>query len=208
MTSSTVNTTKKTTTPIKQTKNQIKHAKKLKRKQDFLKRLITNLSDHTLSMTEFEALSKGLKFIPKRMIKPIEVRDAIHSLTRRMSLAFHFRCSTYQPPRLHKPTHWAPPTPKNSSLNTFFFRINHEIKQLQISDLPTDNLSAEEQNAIQFFRYHPSLTIKPADKGGSLVIMNTKDYYDKVHAQLSEPQNYKKLPHNPTLSIAHNISNP
>ena len=42
------------------------------------------------------------------------------------------------------------------------------------------------------------ITIKPADKGGSIVIMNTNDYIQEARRQLSNPQHYKIMNTDPT----------
>ena len=46
---------------------------------------------------------------------------------------------------------------------------------------------------------NPDITIKPADKGGSIVIMNTADYILEAQRQLSNPQHYKILDTDPTI---------
>ena len=40
---------------------------------------------------------------------------------------------------------------------------------------------------------NPDITIKPADKGESIVIMNTTDYIQEAPRQLSYPQHYRTL---------------
>ena len=44
------------------------------------------------------------------------------------------------------------------------------------------------------------ITIKPADKGGSVVIMNTTDYIQEAKRQLSNPQRYRTLNTDPTVT--------
>ena len=41
--------------------------------------------------------------------------------------------------------------------------------------------------------------IKPADKGGSIVIMNTTDYIQEAQRQLLNPEHYKTLTRDPTV---------
>ena len=38
---------------------------------------------------------------------------------------------------------------------------------------------------------NPDITIKSADKGGSIVIMNTVDYVTEAHSQLFNQEHYK-----------------
>ena len=46
---------------------------------------------------------------------------------------------------------------------------------------------------------NPDITIKPADKGGSIVIMNTTDYIPEAQRQLSNPQIYRIQNTDPTI---------
>ena len=42
------------------------------------------------------------------------------------------------------------------------------------------------------------IVIKHADKGGSIVIMNTTDYIAEAEIQLNNPDHYEKLQEDPT----------
>ncbi|KAM4034466.1 uncharacterized protein ACNLHF_021098 [Anomaloglossus baeobatrachus] len=56
-----------------------------------------------------------------------------------------------------------------------------------------NNMSQEERNALKSLMDDPSLIIKPADKGGSVVIMDKKDYVQEIKSQLSNTAVYEKL---------------
>ena len=45
-----------------------------------------------------------------------------------------------------------------------------------------------------------NIIIKPADKEGSIVIMNTADYVQEAHRQLLNPEHYKPLTSDPTIN--------
>ncbi|XP_057294607.1 uncharacterized protein LOC130623133 [Hydractinia symbiolongicarpus] len=70
----------------------------------------------------------------------------------------------------------------------------------------SQNLSYKESTLLQNLKNNPDLVFKPADKGGSLIIMNKTDYIFKVKSQLQNTKYYKKLPFDPTLQIANDIS--
>ena len=46
---------------------------------------------------------------------------------------------------------------------------------------------------------NPDITIKPADKGGSIVIMHKVDYVTEAHRQLFNQEHYKTLDKDPTI---------
>ena len=46
---------------------------------------------------------------------------------------------------------------------------------------------------------NPNITIKPADKGGSIVIKNRVDYVKEAQRQLSNQQHYKTLDKDRTI---------
>ena len=52
-----------------------------------------------------------------------------------------------------------------------------------------------------------NIVIKLADKGGSIVIMNTTDYMAEAERQLNNPDRYDKLQEDPTLKYNTHINN-
>lgn len=55
------------------------------------------------------------------------------------------------------------------------------------------NLTSKEFSAINKLKNNTNLTIKPADKGGSLVLMQTEHYLYEAQRQLNDKNYYKKL---------------
>ena len=51
----------------------------------------------------------------------------------------------------------------------------------------------------------PNTVIKPADKGGAIVLWPTS-YLDEAHKQLNNTKYYRKVPHNPVPTLVHDIT--
>ena len=80
--------------------------------------------------------------------------------------------------------------------------INEFLKEL---DCPTTksrkmNLTNKEHQATRDLCKNPDNTTKPADKGGSVVIMNTEDYTAEANRQLCNQEHYKTLDKDPTIA--------
>ena len=59
-------------------------------------------------------------------------------------------------------------------------------------------MKKEEYQAMRELHMNNDIVIKPADKGGSIVIMNTTDYIAEAQRQLNNPNHYDKLQEDPT----------
>ena len=55
------------------------------------------------------------------------------------------------------------------------------------------NLSRAQYQAIEELKANQDIVIKPADKGGAVVIVNRSDYLAEGYKQLSDEKVYKKL---------------
>ena len=60
-----------------------------------------------------------------------------------------------------------------------------------------NNLDNDQRKALLDLANDPSITIKLADKGGSVVIMNTDDYVKSCLNCFSDPNFYEELPTDP-----------
>lgn len=79
------------------------------------------------------------------------------------------------------------PTVNNASLETFMNMVySDRERNLQAHMVPKRNyLTFEERKAFSGLQRHSVITIKKADKGGSIVILNNADYLFVQHTPLS-----------------------
>ncbi|XP_075113559.1 uncharacterized protein LOC142182739 [Leptodactylus fuscus] len=71
----------------------------------------------------------------------------------------------------------------------------------------TSNLSNMDKIALEQFIKDNNLIIKPADKGGAIVVMDKSSYTNEIRRQLSDTEVYTILDGNPVNKIANRINN-
>ncbi|CAJ0960433.1 unnamed protein product [Ranitomeya imitator] len=69
------------------------------------------------------------------------------------------------------------------------------------------NLSSSEKQALSSLHTNKSIVIKPADKGGAIVVMNRTQYMGEINRQLSDTNTYGIIPRDPVASISRKIQN-
>ncbi|GFO04317.1 hypothetical protein PoB_003082200 [Plakobranchus ocellatus] len=68
------------------------------------------------------------------------------------------------------------------------------------------NIRTEEKRALKELKNNADIIIKPADKGGAVVVLNTTDYIAECTRQLSNATYYRKLYSDPTKKYNKRIS--
>ena len=71
--------------------------------------------------------------------------------------------------------------------------LNDMQSKLKLKKKPRFNISVKERQAIRSLKQNSDIIIKPADKGGAIVILNKEDYIKEGERQLQQDQHYKKL---------------
>ena len=143
-------------------------------------------------------LSKGLKFVPtpdKTCLKTIV--NSFKQFRRSMYIHYHFRNSSNDHPNPFKTTStWTPPLPDYPNLLSYICSVAESIHQTfshNSHDQLTSNLNEEETNFLATYNIqNQKYVIKPADKGGAIVIWSTTDYEKEALSQLNDSKYYTK----------------
>ena len=96
-------------------------------------------------------------------------------------------------------SNWTPPPGRNNNnyLDSYILKIEKELNVL-VHDLNTttiklhDNLSSSQRRALHDLKGNSDIVIKPADKGGSIVIIDKDNYMKETCTQLHDGRFYKK----------------
>ena len=180
---------------------------------------ITNLSSHKLTKDQITLLSKGLNFIPTpKKDHPAKILQDILLFDRKLRLKYHFhqpiptqtsKSQTDTSTLLNPSSGWTPPSGQDPFLDTYRSSIMNQI--LKELDKPTinrkKNMKIAEFKALKDLYFNNDIVIKPADKGGSIVIMNTADYILEAERQLNNQDHYERLPEDPTQKYNIHINN-
>ena len=95
-----------------------------------------------------------------------------------------------------------PPPSDNSTLTNFFTRTEQDlISVTRPRRKAYSNLTLQEKSTLSNLKNNRPIVIKPCDKGGSICIINTRDYLTKIHTHLQDRNIYKPLPYNRTSAI-------
>ncbi len=123
---------------------------------------------------------------------------------------YHFRHFSNKHPNPFKTnSSWTPPPPDNPNLLSYITSvaasIQHTFKQHTHTGQPQNsNLNTEEMEFLKKFNiHHQEFVIKPADKGGAIVIWSTTDYEKEALSQLSDKNIMKEYRPTQTPSFQH-----
>ena len=176
---------------------------------------IHNISDYELSNDEKSLLERGLKFcpVPKTMNETTNSADTSHFIRKmRLKEFFHHEPSEMSSSEISASDYglesqaisnlWTPEPRRNRKLDEFCLSITNYISVLP-KNSKIDNISEGERKALTTLskNVNKTIVIKPADKGGAIVIQNTTDYIQVCNALLSDPKFYREVEDDPTLQI-------
>ncbi|CAJ0966054.1 unnamed protein product [Ranitomeya imitator] len=187
---------------------------------------VINLSHHTLSKTDLSLLSKGLSFSPVMGFDTFTAIKDLHIFARSLLFKRHFYDDSLHqlfpteeeqaalriledlsiehnlpeggkiPPSIRPHSKKFPPLSSCTNIDLFVQLVTKDF--LKIPHFKRyDNLTREERNRLNALQKMPDVVIKPADKGGNIVIWPKTMYEKEAFRQLNDKTCYRKLTYNP-----------
>ena len=117
----------------------------------------------------------------------------------------HYRMTTLQ--KLNKEEPKIIHKSREPSISTYIDTIKHDVKNWSKEKPTRDNLTKRERQALNTLKNRMDIVIKPVDKGGAIVIMDSKDYFAEGMRQLNDRNYYQKLNRNPTEEHENLVNN-
>ncbi|CAJ0920678.1 unnamed protein product [Ranitomeya imitator] len=180
------------------------------------------------SETELKVLNMGLSFCPTPKWDSFQLERDLQQFYRNIRLKVYFEESTnsFRPVSTPAQTEGSILTidqlglrnrstfipPKSShAVETFVNLLDRDVKKTlhdqRLGFLPVrHNLDSLEKQALDSLSENKNIVIKPADKGGAIVVMDRSFYMTEVRRQLSDTSTYKMLQTDPTYAIQQKIS--
>lgn len=125
-----------------------------------------------------------------------------------MYLRYFFKDSTTNAPNhpFKGKSQFTPPLPDNTNLLEYVSRVYLELTSHNNNHTFThNNYSSEEIASLKSLQNNEELIVKPADKGGAIVIWPKDDYLREASNQLDNTAHYKYIADNPFPSVITNI---
>ena len=157
---------------------------------------IFNLSTRKLTEAETSVLKKGLNFVPTRKQPLAQVISELKEWERLMRLHEYWATSdtcldgNEDPDRRYKKSKWTPPKGRDPCLDLYIDEITRDIIR-SMRRAGTRNMTTEEGEALQDLMKDDEIVIRPADKGSGVVIIDKKDYMEKLENELSDTSTYQ-----------------
>lgn len=159
-----------------------------------------NLSSADLSSEEKTLLSRGLSFCPTTgYYDEFSLLRDLDNFARNLRLRefFHDKpdSSNDQMP-WRSTTGWTPKQQRDKHLDMYIEAVQRDVLKAYIESNPRSrhNLTLAEKNGLRSLSARKEITIKPANKGGAIVVLNTTDYIVEGNRQLGDTPRISTLP--------------
>ena len=102
-------------------------------------------------------------------------------------------------------SNWTVPLGRNNNLDSYIHKIEkkHDLNTSRVK--LQDNPSSNQRKALHDLKCNNNIVIKPADKGGSIVIMDKDNYMKETYTQLHDGRLYLKIDNDPTPTLTNKL---
>ena len=191
--------------------------------EDTVHSLVVNLSSFHLNRDAIDILSKGIKFCPTSGEPDMsKAQNDLESFHLRLKRSLHFyappkddtsvpsnslanppgpQTGPFKDPKFKNPSSWVPPP--CIPLEVFIAQNKSDLINSTFRAPRRQNITRQQRDAIKALQSNKDIIIKPADKGGAMVILNKEDYIREGLRQLSDANFYLKT--NTDLSSKHQV---
>ena len=184
-----------------------------------------------MTETEIAALCKGLSFVPTASCNDFETHINLHKFFRSLRLTEFFNkpkttehdaTSTATEADVSTGTtnknvnknvfrpksKFIPYKGRNASLDTYCRLVEKDVQDVlkRKHEYKThNNMNITERKALKDLQNDATIVIKPADKGGAIVIQSVENYEKEIERQLQDSDFYQKLTKNPSTDFQKSI---
>ena len=179
---------------------------------DYQSKLVVTIPDDLpLSETEKSVLSKGLSFVPvKKSTDEYQVKADCEKFYQRLRSHAHFHneeasesqatpdtCDPFAKLN-YKESTWTPAEGKFTAIDHYVDCCHCAVDALDFKmKKRQNNLPPSDKQVLLDLNKRYDMVIKPADKGGAVVVWSRPLYNAKAHKQLSDGRFYEHLGHDP-----------
>lgn len=164
------------------------------------KTLVHNLSSLDLTTQEEKVLGYGLSFVPTPRYNAFKTRVDMFKLVCLLKLRSFFGERECAGTNALRSRSTFVPNISDHAIQTFEKVVLRDISQLEKQHSRSFyNLTQQERQLLSNLAKNKEVVIKPADKGGRLVLLDKKDYTFEVYRQLGDESFYQQLRADPTL---------
>ncbi|XP_073481353.1 uncharacterized protein [Aquarana catesbeiana] len=168
---------------------------------------IFNLTDVTFTQEELLVLDSGIKYAPKATFNQFEAFIDLQKFIRKLSLKKYFlekeesqhqhTDTVYKHSKLRNKSTFNPRSTTNQHIEVFKRLVEKEIRNIK----PTKSSKDRIWQGLRKLEKRKNIVIRPADKGGGVVILTKEDYYKELERLVKDPSTYQPLKKNPNREL-------
>lgn len=164
--------------------------------------IIINLSSKSIPPAALSALNYGLGFVPTPSYNPFHTRVDLFRLFRNIKLKKFFGQTTSIDTCPFKRKSTFVPNVIDPSISVFEKLVLRDVADLEKTRYKVkNNLTKDQLSSLYNLASDKSLTLKSADKGGGIVLLDSDMYIQEAYRQLNDPSSYSRIKEDPTKSI-------